>query len=79
MWDEIHTDALVKEGLQTCKELFIPRYVGDSMDMVRLYSWEDYEALPMTSWKIKQPADDEVRENALHTGLVQAYHQSCLL
>ena len=41
---------------------------GATMEMIRLYSWEDYESLPETSWKIKQPRDDEVRENALETG-----------
>ena len=38
------------------------------MEMVRLYSMDDYDKLPETSWKIKQPADDEVREDALESG-----------
>lgn len=45
-------------------------FVGKNMDMIRLYSWEDYETLPETSWKIKQPPDDEKREDALVSGTV---------
>ena len=42
---------------------------GSQMDMIKLHSWDDYINLPETSWKIKQPADDDnSRENALETG-----------
>ena len=53
---------------ETGKECFIPKYVGPKMDMVRLKDWSDYDSLPVTSWNIKQPADDELREDALETG-----------
>ena len=39
-----------------CRYCFIPRYVGPNMDMLQLYSMEDYASLPLTKWKIKQPA-----------------------
>lgn len=38
------------------------------MNMVQLKSWADYETLPETKWKIKQPADDDIRAEALDTG-----------
>ena len=38
------------------------------MKMVKLESWEDFVQLPETKWKIKQPADDDVRPDALDTG-----------
>ena len=36
--------------------------------MVKLSSMDDYASLPETKWKIKQPADDDVRPDALETG-----------
>ena len=58
---------------ETGKECFIPKYVGLKMDMVRLKDWADYEALPVTTWNIKQPADDESREDALDAGIRLAF------
>lgn len=44
------------------------------MEMVKLESLDDWENLPMTKWKIKQPRLSEKRPNALETG-----NESCLL
>lgn len=69
MKDEINTDKVLKDALKTGKEVFIPKYVGPKMEMVKLYSIEDYENLPETSWHIKQPHDeDDSRETALSSG-----------
>jgi 5-formyltetrahydrofolate cyclo-ligase len=35
---------------------------------LRIMDWEDYQGLPVTSWNIKQPADEDIREEALATG-----------
>ena len=68
MDDEICTDAIMKDIFNNGKECFIPRYVGSKMDMLKLFSLEDYDSLPETAWKIKQPAESDERENALDTG-----------
>ncbi|XP_071106264.1 5-formyltetrahydrofolate cyclo-ligase-like [Haliotis cracherodii] len=68
MKSEVSTDALVQHVLNSNKACFIPRYDGVGMSMVRLASWQDYQDLPETKWKIKQPPVDEVREDALDSG-----------
>ena len=40
------------------------------MEMIKLLSMQDYEALPLTKWNIKQPNVNELRENALETGKI---------
>jgi len=71
MADEIRTTDILHAALSANKECFIPRYVGSVMDMVKLHSWEDFASLPETSWKIKQPADDDSsRESATDSGIL---------
>ncbi|XP_052098213.1 5-formyltetrahydrofolate cyclo-ligase-like isoform X2 [Mytilus californianus] len=66
MSDEIQTVAILQHLLKN-KECYIPQYIGPKMKMVRLKSWQDYTELPETKWKIKQPADHDVRPDALDT------------
>ncbi|XP_077976082.1 5-formyltetrahydrofolate cyclo-ligase-like [Styela clava] len=69
MNDEVKTDAILKQAFQQKKDVYIPKYIGNTMDMVKLESLEDYNSLPETSWHIKQPSDnDNSRPNALVTG-----------
>lgn len=38
------------------------------MTFVRLYSKEDFDSLPITNWNIKQPAENEAREEMADYG-----------
>ncbi|XP_072134488.1 5-formyltetrahydrofolate cyclo-ligase isoform X2 [Mobula birostris] len=70
MSDEIQTEDIIKDVFQSSKECFIPRYKTGSnhMDMVKLSSVEEICNLPVTSWNIQQPAEDDLLEEALNTG-----------
>ncbi|XP_078604145.1 5-formyltetrahydrofolate cyclo-ligase-like isoform X1 [Branchiostoma floridae x Branchiostoma japonicum] len=64
--NEVSTEGILRHIFQSGKRVFIPRYVGDKMDMLRLFSQEDYDSLPLTKWNIKQPPDDDnTRDDAL--------------
>ncbi|XP_054858959.1 5-formyltetrahydrofolate cyclo-ligase isoform X1 [Eublepharis macularius] len=67
MPDEVQTAEIIKDIFQRGKECFIPRYKpgGSHMDMIKLASYEEIASLPLTSWNIHQPADDDSREDAL--------------
>ena len=41
---------------------------GNRMEMVLLKDLHDYNTLPTTKWNIKQPSDDDIREEALENG-----------
>ena len=49
------------------KRCYIPRYFmgGNKMEMVLLKDMMDYKSLPVTKWNIKQPPNDEIREEAI--------------
>ncbi|KAM9765964.1 5-formyltetrahydrofolate cyclo-ligase [Menidia menidia] len=71
MNDEVCTQEIIKDLIKSGKSVFIPRYESSSshMDMLRLSSLQDMETLPVTSWNIKQPSeDDSSREEALTSG-----------
>uniref|UniRef100_T1JDZ7 5-formyltetrahydrofolate cyclo-ligase n=1 Tax=Strigamia maritima TaxID=126957 RepID=T1JDZ7_STRMM len=70
MKHEIGTMAVIKYIFENNKECFIPKYtVGSSvMEMVPLYSLDDFHNLPMTKWKIKQPSSEDKRPDALALG-----------
>ncbi|XP_001183516.2 5-formyltetrahydrofolate cyclo-ligase [Strongylocentrotus purpuratus] len=66
--EEVDTDGILRKMFSQNKLCYVPQYIGPKMNMMKMSSMEDYEALPETKWKIKQPADDDVREDALKTG-----------
>lgn len=66
--DEVDTIPILKNIFNSKKSAFVPRYIGKTMEMVKLTSMEDYENLPLTKWNIKQPSASDKRENALETG-----------
>ncbi|CAJ1048703.1 -formyltetrahydrofolate cyclo-ligase [Xyrichtys novacula] len=71
MHDEVRTEEIIKDVFKWGKSCFIPRYESSSshMDMLQLRSVEDMRTLPLTSWNIQQPADDDhSREEALSAG-----------
>ncbi|KAM8972823.1 5-formyltetrahydrofolate cyclo-ligase [Pelodytes ibericus] len=70
MPDEIQTGDIISDIFQQGKMCFIPRYRPRSnhMDMVKLGSIEEIHQLPVTSWNIRQPGEDDCREEALSTG-----------
>jgi 5-formyltetrahydrofolate cyclo-ligase len=62
---EISTRDIIQHAFEMNKQIFIPRYNSISMDMVRIYSLDDLDSLPMTKWNIRQPNfDDKNRELA---------------
>ncbi|XP_045125327.1 5-formyltetrahydrofolate cyclo-ligase-like [Portunus trituberculatus] len=70
MANEVATESILRHALEQGKTCYIPRYDSKSsyMDMVRLHSWQEYESLPLTKWKIKQPPLSQACETALQTG-----------
>ncbi|XP_062246704.1 5,10-methenyltetrahydrofolate synthetase (5-formyltetrahydrofolate cyclo-ligase) [Platichthys flesus] len=71
MHDEVLTDEIIKDAFKLGKKCFIPRYERSCshMDMLQLTSLQDMETLPLTSWNIRQPAeDDNSRDEALASG-----------
>ncbi|KAL2088992.1 hypothetical protein ACEWY4_015891 [Coilia grayii] len=71
MHDEVRTEEIIGDAFGKGKVCFIPKYLTNSnhMDMLRLTSLEDMNTLPLTSWNIRQPGDDDnQREEALDSG-----------
>lgn len=66
--DEISTEPILKYIFENKKSCFVPRYSRNDMEMVKLNSMKDWEALPLTKWNIKQPDLSDIRENALEGG-----------
>lgn len=70
MATEVDTVPILRTLFRHNKHVYIPCYVGDSMEMVRLLDMADYERLPLTKWQIRQPDAEDAgrRETASSTG-----------
>ncbi|XP_068615881.1 5-formyltetrahydrofolate cyclo-ligase [Brachionichthys hirsutus] len=71
MDDEVCTEEIIRDVFRGGKSCFIPRYESSSshMDMLKLDGLRDLQTLPLTSWSIRQPSqDDNRREEALAAG-----------
>lgn len=68
MPSEVDTNEILLDVFKTGKQCFIPLYTETDMKMVLLKGMDDYESLPLTSWNIKQPSEDEGRETAISSG-----------
>lgn len=71
MHDEVLTEEIIKDIFKWGKSCFVPRYRSSSshMDMLKINSLQEMENLPLTSWNIRQPAEDcNSREEALSSG-----------
>lgn len=70
MQDEVETEEIIRDIFRQGKACFIPRYgpQGSHMDMLSLASPDEVALLPRTPWNIRQPGENEAREEALSTG-----------
>ena len=68
MPSEVDTTMILNDIFSHNKNCYVPLYNNDEMKMVRLRDIEDYNSLPLTSWNIKQPNENENRETAIESG-----------
>uniref|UniRef100_A0A336M8Y0 5-formyltetrahydrofolate cyclo-ligase n=1 Tax=Culicoides sonorensis TaxID=179676 RepID=A0A336M8Y0_CULSO len=66
---EVDTMPIIKDLFKNGKQVFVPTYKKNVMEMVQLYNLDDYNALPVTKWNIKQPNIDDNRMNCMECGL----------
>jgi len=70
MSSEVDTTRIIKNIFEQNKTCYVPWYSTETMKFLKLNSFEDFETLPLTAWKIKQPSDQDAktREEALESG-----------
>jgi 5-formyltetrahydrofolate cyclo-ligase len=66
--NEVNTLPILEDIFLKKNDAFVPCYDKETMNMIKIYSMEDYNELPLTKWNIKQPDPLEIRENAFQTG-----------
>uniref|UniRef100_S4R917 5-formyltetrahydrofolate cyclo-ligase n=1 Tax=Petromyzon marinus TaxID=7757 RepID=S4R917_PETMA len=70
--EEPDTSAILESAFLRGMACFVPRYAAappPDMELLRVASMEDVLSLPLTPWRIPQPAmDDDSREDAIQGG-----------
>lgn len=64
-------DSIVRNSKSCYYYYILSRYTTSTMEMLRVYSLEDFWSLPATKWNIKQPETSQGREEALTSGIVK--------
>lgn len=54
--EEVDTNCIIEDIFHHGKLCYVPRFLGDTMDMLKVTSMEDIHSLPTYKWGIKQPA-----------------------
>ncbi|KAI9266659.1 5-formyltetrahydrofolate cyclo-ligase [Phascolomyces articulosus] len=62
---EIETRAIIHHILHSDKSCYVPRWTKDTMEMVKIKSWDEYLALPVNKWNIPEPSHEQEMERAL--------------
>ncbi|CAG8559047.1 4053_t:CDS:2 [Cetraspora pellucida] len=62
---EISTKSIVYDIFNQGKICYVPRWDGESMEMVKLESLDDYSSLKLNKWGIQEPDHDQIRDTGL--------------
>ncbi|CAG8724264.1 11457_t:CDS:2 [Dentiscutata erythropus] len=67
---EISTKSIIHDIFSKGKICYVPRWDGDSMEMVKLESLKDYTSLKINKWNIPEPDHDQNRDIATQLDLI---------
>jgi 5-formyltetrahydrofolate cyclo-ligase len=61
MQGEVNTSYILIDLFNRGKSVFIPKCDGKIMKMVELKSMHDFKTLPLNSWGIPEPLDNDIK------------------